>query len=136
MTLRERLRKVGNPKAGFTLVEILLVVVIIGILVGIALPKLSGRKREAEVAAARADIQAIGTALDLYELDNGSYPPSLQGLMADPGGTKNWRGPYLKKNLPKDPWGNDYIYSKKDTGYELTSQGPPGGEGWAAYNKN
>lgn len=119
-------------KAGFTLIEVLLVVVIIGILVGIAIPRLGGRVRQAQIAAAEADINNIGMALRLYELDNGTYPPSLQALISKPGNAPNWRGPYLEKGLPKDPWGNEYVYTFPGTrnphGYDLKSYGPDGVE--------
>jgi len=117
---------------GFTLIEVLLVVVIIGILVGVAIPRLGGRVRQAQIAAAEADISNIGMALRLYEVDNGSYPGSLQGLITSPGNAKNWRGPYLEKGMPKDPWGNDYIYaspgSRNPHSYDLHSLGPDGVE--------
>ncbi|MBN1268001.1 MAG: type II secretion system major pseudopilin GspG [Kiritimatiellae bacterium] len=119
-----------TARGGFTLIEILLVVVIIGILVGVALPRLGGRKREAEISAAKADIANISTALNLYELDNGEYPPSLEGLITSPGGAQNWRGPYLQKGMPKDPWGNPYLYSRPGShnphGFDLSSSGPGG----------
>ncbi|MCF7837565.1 MAG: type II secretion system major pseudopilin GspG [Candidatus Marinimicrobia bacterium] len=123
-------KRSAGASGGFTLIEVLLVVVIIGILVGVALPRLGGRKREAEIAAARADIQAIGTAIDLYELDNGEYPPSLNALITNPGGARNWKGPYLRKGLPKDPWGNEYRYVKGDSTFTVESGGPPDGVGW------
>lgn len=119
-------------KAGFTLIEILLVVVIIGILVGIAVPRLSGRVEQSQVAAARSTLEAIGTALDLYELDNGRYPASLEALMKAPSDAPNWRGPYLRKGMPADPWGNAFAYKYPGThnphGYDLSSPGPQGGE--------
>jgi general secretion pathway protein G len=123
-----RNRKV-QTRAGFTLIEILLVVVIIGILAAVAVPKLTGRQKQAKEAAARADVENISTALKLYELDNGDFPGSLQGLINN-SGAKNWRGPYLEKGVPKDPWGNDYVYQKPGThnpgGFDLKSNGADG----------
>jgi len=121
-----------TARAGFTLIEILLVVVIIGILVGIAVPRLSGRVEQSQVAAARSTLEAIGTALDLYELDNGRYPASLEALVTVPSDVPNWRGPYLRKGMPTDPWGNPFAYKFPGThnphGYDLSSPGPQGGE--------
>ena len=118
-------------REGFTLIEILLVVVIIGILAALAAPRLGGRVQEARVPAARSDIQSVGTALRLFELDNGTYPAALQGLLTDPG-ANNWRGPYLEKGMPRDPWGNGYVYRFPGThnphGYDLMSLGPDGVE--------
>ncbi len=114
-------------RGGFTLVEIMLVVIIIGVLAGMVLPRFAGRTEEAKKARARADVAAIGMALDLYELDLGEYPEKLNQLVEQPSGSKEWRGPYLKKGVPpSDPWGTDYHYErssdKKD--YALTSFGP------------
>ncbi len=113
----------ANSRAGFTLIEILLVVVIIGILVGMAIPRLGGRVRQAEEARARADIQNIGMALRLYELDMGEYPASLEALVTNPGGSRRWNGPYLEGGIPNDPWGERYIYQRTDRSYTLTSSG-------------
>lgn len=127
--MNEKMQKLkAGARSGFTLIEILLVVVIIGILVGVAIPRLGGRVRQAEVARAKADIQNIGVALRLYELDNGEYPASLQGLTSNPG-ARNWNGPYLDSGIPKDPWGQEYQYTRTQTSYTLKSQGPPGTEG-------
>lgn len=116
-------------EAGFTLIEVLLVVVIIGILVAVVMPKLTGRGKEAQIAAAKASIENISLAIDLYEVDNGAYPASLQALITK-GSELNWRGPYLKKGeIPLDPWGKEFIYSAKENGYELKSLGPNGTDG-------
>jgi general secretion pathway protein G len=127
---------------GFTLIELLLVVVIIGILAAIVVPKLAGRSEDARVGAAKAQISAFRTALGTYEVDNGRYPTSDQGLQAlmtkvatapEP---KNWKGPYLDAQtteVPKDPWGFPYIYrfpgERNPNGYDLYSVGPDGQPG-------
>lgn len=120
-----------RARSGFTFIEILLVVVIIGILASMVLPRFVGRSEDARRQVAMADINAsISTALDMYELDNGLYPDKLDDLLIKPGDLKSWNGPYLKKK-PVDPWGRDYIYKpssdKKD--YELISYGRSGVEG-------
>jgi general secretion pathway protein G len=120
--------------AGFTLIEILLVVIIIGILAGLVVPNLVGRGEETRIKGAEADINGgISAALDLYELDTGSYPEKIDDLVIDPGSTKGWRGPYVKKGLPKDPWGNPYTYKKPGSNnassYDLSSAGPDGQHG-------
>ena len=111
--------------AGFTLIEILLVVVIIGILAAVAVPRFAGRIGQSKEGAAKASIKAIGVALDLYEMDHGSYPASLSALVEN-SGSPEWRGPYLKDGLPKDPWGNDFIYTAQGSTYDLKSSGDPG----------
>ncbi|MBN3038727.1 MAG: type II secretion system major pseudopilin GspG [Candidatus Omnitrophica bacterium] len=119
-------------KTGFTLVELLLVVIILGALAAMIVPRLAGRSEQAKVAIAKADVTSnIPLALDLYELDNGRYPNSLQALQSNTGGGSNWNGPYIKKK-PVDPWGNEYKYKcPPDHGrdYDLFSLGPNGVEG-------
>ena len=117
---------------GFTLVEIMLVVIIIGALAAMIVPRLSGRSEQAKVSVAKADIQAhLATALKLYELDNGMFPTTAQGLMAlrqKPASAplpKSWSGPYIEKD-PLDPWGNAYQYDSPGThrsDYDLWSKG-------------
>lgn len=120
-----------NSKAGFTLVEILLVVAILGILAGVAVVSLKGRTKTASIAATRTSIQAIGTAIDTYEVDNGIYPASLQNLLTK-ANESNWNGPYMKDGrMPKDAWGNDFSYAVQGDSYKLTSAGPDGQMGSA-----
>lgn len=131
-----RLRSISNWKLkienAFTLVEMLLVVTIIGILAALVIPKIVGRSEQARVTAAHADIAAIKTALDAFEVDNGFYPKSLADLVAPPSNAKNWHGPYLDK-VPSDPWGNNYVYyypGKHNAGaFDILSVGQDGKEG-------
>ncbi|MBD8525561.1 type II secretion system major pseudopilin GspG [Pseudoxanthomonas sp. CAU 1598] len=136
-------RALGSAQRGFTLIEILVVVVIIGILVAVVAPNFMGEPDKARVTRAKQDIDAIATALNMYRLDNFAYPSTDQGLQAlvsAPGGSPpapNWRqGGYLPR-LPKDPWDNEYRYlSPGQRGeidiYSLGADGQPGGEGIAA----
>ncbi|MFH1339462.1 MAG: type II secretion system major pseudopilin GspG [Candidatus Omnitrophota bacterium] len=120
-------------KTGFTLIELMLVVIIIGALVAMVMPRLTGRGEQARVAAARADINAnIATALKLYELDNGVFPNSAEGLnalLSKPSSAKNWNGPYLER-APFDPWGREYQYKSPGDhhpqDYDLYSLGRDG----------
>jgi general secretion pathway protein G len=118
---------------GFTLVEMLLVVTIIGILAALVIPKIAGTSERARVTAAESDIKGgIKTALDRYEVENGSYPKSLQDLITRPNDSKNWTGPYLDA-IPQDPWQHTYVYvypgRNNTTGYDLYSMGPDGQDG-------
>jgi general secretion pathway protein G len=130
LKLRSRRRR---SRAGFTLVELLLVLVILGILAALVLPKFTGRTEQARVTAAQTQISTFGTALDAFEVDTGSYPrggDGLNQLLAAPADVTNWRGPYLKDQIPMDPWGKPYIYEfpgrANPTGYEIRSMGPDG----------
>ena len=120
---------------GFTLIELMLVVIIIGALVAMVMPRLAGRSEQARVTAAQADIRAnIATALKLYEMDNGNYPTTQEGLevlLNKPASAVNWYGPYLEKK-PIDPWGREYKYKSpgehRSGDYDLYSLGKDGTE--------
>lgn len=125
----------NNSLTGFTLIELMLVVIIIGVLVAMVMPRLVGRSEEARITAAKADINAnLALALDLFELDNGRYPTTQEGLNAlknKPSALTNWKGPYIKK-IPIDPWGQPYKYNfpgRHDNDYDLFSLGKDGTEG-------
>lgn len=118
-------------RAGFTLVELLVVMVILGLLVALVAPNYIGRVDSAKRDAARAQIENLGAALDMFRLDVGRYPNAQEGLDAlrrRPADLDRWDGPYLKKNVPKDPWGNQYIYRNpgEQEAYDLISYGADG----------
>lgn len=129
---------------GFTLLELLVVMVIIGLLAAYVGPRFFSQIGKSEVKAARAQIDALEKALDQYRLDVGRYPSTEQGLaalIAGPAGEKRWDGPYLKKALPDDPWGHPYIYRQpgEHGEYDLLSlgkDGQPGGSGEGADINN
>jgi general secretion pathway protein G len=121
---------------GFSLIELLLVLVIIATLAAIVVPKFTKRSEQARITAAGAEIANIEVALDAFEVDCGRYPSTEEGLQAvleEPANVKGWHGPYLKRGMPRDPWGNPYVYREpgrhNTTGYDLYSLGPDGQEG-------
>jgi len=125
-------------QAGFTLIELLVVIIVLGLLVGLVGPRLFGRVGQSKTATAKAQIELLGAGLDQYRLDVGSYPDrsaGLDALMRNTNNAPNWNGPYLKKPVPKDPWGNPYKYNccpGVHGDYDLWSEGAdaaPGGEG-------
>jgi len=127
-----------QSESGFTLLELLVVMVILGLLVGYVAPKYFAQVGKSEVKTARAQIESLEKALDMYRLDIGHYPTTEQGLNAlnlKPQNEPKWNGPYLKKDVPLDPWGKAYIYKvpgEKGTDFDLMSlgkDGNPGGEG-------
>src|SRR5882757_8408792 len=136
MKINIPIKKRMGRNTGFTLVELLLVLVILGILAAIVIPKFSGRTEQAKEQAAVTQISTFRTALDAFEVDNGYYPKGKNGLMdliQAPRDAQSWRGPYLQSDvIPKDPWGSDYIYENpgrhNPTSYDLSSMGPPGGD--------
>lgn len=123
-----------NRHLGFTLLELLVVMVIIGLLAGYVGPKYFQQIGKSEIKTAKAQIGALEQALDQYRLDVGHYPTSEQGLvalMSNSSNEKNWAGPYLKKGIPKDPWGADYQYNApgQHNEFDLFSYGKDGKAG-------
>ena len=126
-----------RAQRGFTLVELLLVLVILGMLAAIVLPKFSGTTERGRVTAAQTQISTFKTALDAFEVDMGYYPKGKNGLLdliQQPRDAPNWHGPYLQSDaIPKDPWGNDYIYEcpgrHNPSSYDIMSMGPDGRAG-------
>ncbi len=132
--------KFGRPAAhGFTLLELLVVLVILGLLVGYVAPKYFAQLGKSEVKTARAQIAALEKALDQYRLDVGNYPTGEQGLAAlnaAPAGVSRWAGPYLQKTVPNDPWGHAYVYKApgEHGEFDLSSFGKDGQPGGADEN--
>jgi general secretion pathway protein G len=129
-------------RSGFTLIELVVVLLILGLIAGLVAPQIMGRVADARQTAAKAQIEMLSAALDNYRLDAGSYPTTSQGLTAlrerpaRPPVPRNWRGPYLRKAVPDDPWGRPYVYAspgrQNAAGFDLYSlgrDGRMGGEG-------
>ena len=139
------LRTRRASEAGLTLIEIMVVVLVLGILAALVVPNVFSHVSTAKRESARTQMEMLNAALDAYRLHNGGYPTTDQGLEAlrerpaSPPVPDNWRGPYLRKDVPRDPWGNAYVYrspaTQSDWGYDLLSygeDGEPGGEAEAA----
>ncbi|UVJ46108.1 type II secretion system major pseudopilin GspG [Pseudomonas sp. LS1212] len=130
-------RRALRREQGFTLLELLVVLVVLGLLAGLVAPKYFNQLGKSEAKVARAQIEGLSKALDLYRLEVGHYPTSEQGLQAltaAPTDETRWAGPYLQKNVPQDPWGRNYVYRApgENGEFDLLSMGKdgqPGGEG-------
>lgn len=129
-------RRTGLPRQtarGFTLVELLLVLIILALIGGLVLPNIIGRAEGAKVKAASSQISRLSMAVETYYMDTNSFPDSLDALVNEGGGVAGWNGPYVKKQILKDPWGREYVYEYPgDQGeFDITSlgsDGQPGGE--------
>jgi general secretion pathway protein G len=125
-------------RKGFSLIELLLVLVILAVLAAVVAPRFTSRSEQARNTAARTDIASLETAIDAFEIDAGRFPTTEEGLQAlieQPSGVTqdSWRGPYIKRGVPKDPWGNEYNYQQpgrhNTSSYDLSSSGPDGQAG-------
>lgn len=133
--------KFGHRNQGFTLIELLIVMVIIGLLAALVGPKLFGKVSIAKLKAAKAQIELFGTALDALRLDVGRYPTTEEGMKAlreKPSDMNAWKGPYLPKEIPVDPWGKAYVYKSpgEHGDYDLISFGLDGVEGGEGENQD
>jgi general secretion pathway protein G len=125
-------RRNSTTTDGFTLLELLVVLAILGLIAAFAAPRVFKYLASARADSARVQIENLGQGLDLYKLEVGNYPPDLEALVQPPPGEQRWNGPYLKKSvIPKDPWGNDFIYRfpGEHGPYDLTSLGADNVEG-------
>jgi len=141
---QKSLRNTAAACRGFTLIEVMVVVVVLGMMAAFVAPNVFQQVGHAKEETGRAQIEMLGAALDAYRLDNDTYPMDAQGLEAlwhEPLGEprpRDWRGPYLRKDIPLDPWGNEYVYrnpgSSNPWGYDLLSYGADGREGGDGEN--
>ena len=133
--MRKKFKRVLLNHDGFTLLELLIVMIIIGLLAALIGPKMIGRVGESRQTVAKQQIEGFSSALEMYKLDTTKYPTQEQGLEAlvtEPQGISNWKGPYLKKKfIPKDPWGNNYgyLYPGEHGDYDIVSYGADGNAG-------
>jgi len=125
-----------SSQSAFTLVELLLVLVILGVLAAMVVPKFTNKSEQARLMAARTDISNLEVALDAYEIEVGQFPTTEEGLRSlveAPPSARNWGGPYIKRGVPMDPWGRPYAYrcpgQHNPTSYDLYSLGKDGREG-------
>ena len=130
-----------RSRRAFTLIEMLVVILILSILAALIIPRLVSRTGDAKIAAAKSDIATLTSLLQQYRVDNDKYPTTedgLQALRVQPSDASGWKGPYLPKDIPSDPWGNPYVYqSPGANGQDFTivsygSDGAPGGDGDSA----
>jgi general secretion pathway protein G len=119
----------SSHQAGFTLIEILVVMAIIGMLAVMVAPNIFNQQAGAQRDAALSQISTLEASLDTYRLDVGEYPDSLDGLMRNDSDRASWNGPYLRRDVPKDPWGNDYVYDVNGREFTLISYGADGSQG-------
>lgn len=124
-----KLQSAKSEESGFTLIEILVVMAIISMLAIMVAPNLFRQQAGAMRDVARTEISTLEAALDIYRLDVGEYPDSLDGLMTNDSGRASWNGPYLRRSVPLDPWDNDYIYDASDRDFTLISYGADGERG-------
>jgi general secretion pathway protein G len=131
----------NRSRRAFTLIEMLVVILILAILASLIIPRLISRTDDAKIAKAKSDIATLSSCLQAYRLDNDKYPTTEEGLVAlrsAPSDAPHWKGPYIDKDIPNDPWGNPYVYQSPGPSgqdYLITSygsDGQPGGEGNAA----
>jgi general secretion pathway protein G len=136
MMIQKQTGHFPRARAAFTLIELLCVLVILAVLAAVVVPKFTSRTEQAKSTAAKTDISVLEGAIDAFQVDTGRFPTneeSLTVLVDMPQNVKNWQGPYIKKGVPSDPWGNAYVYrypgAHHANGYDLFSMGPDGREG-------
>lgn len=133
-------KKLERNEKGFTLVELIVVVIIIGLIAALVVPKFFGKVEQSKIKAAEAQIELFGAALDQFKLDVGRYPTSSEGLqvLRASSGIENWHGSYVKKDIPADPWGKPYMYTSPGShdDYDIISYGADGAQGGEEGNQD